>query len=89
MKHMTSVGYSVSFANTFLFGEEEDDSQNPQALLIEEKQEDIEIVVSTTDQHRQQGKIVNGRSTWSPNTTRKTILPKQKSQSTALQPRKY
>jgi hypothetical protein len=57
MKHMTLVGYSVSFANTFLFGEEEDDSQNPQALLIEKKQEDIETVVSTTDQHRQQGKI--------------------------------
>jgi hypothetical protein len=56
MKHMTYVGYSVSFSNTFLFREEEGDSQNPQALSIEKKQEDIETIVSTTDQHRQWGK---------------------------------
>jgi hypothetical protein len=55
MKHMAFVGYSVSFSNTFLFEEEEDDSQNPQALLIEKKQEDIDIVISTIDQHRQHG----------------------------------
>jgi hypothetical protein len=63
MKHMTSWATMCSFANTFLFREEEDDSQNPQALLIEKKQEDIETVVSTTDQHRQWGKVVNERST--------------------------
>jgi hypothetical protein len=37
MKHMISVGYNVSFSNTFLFREEEVDSQNPQALKIEKK----------------------------------------------------
>jgi hypothetical protein len=37
MKQMTSVGYTVSFFNTFLFGEEENDIQNPQAMLIEKK----------------------------------------------------
>jgi hypothetical protein len=41
MKHMTYVRYNVSFANTFLFGEEEGDSQNPQALSIEKRQEDM------------------------------------------------
>jgi hypothetical protein len=37
MKQMTLIGYNVSFSNTFLFGEEDDDSKNPQALLIEKK----------------------------------------------------
>jgi hypothetical protein len=32
LKHMTSVGYNVSFSSTFLFEEEEGDSHNPQAL---------------------------------------------------------
>jgi hypothetical protein len=36
-----------------MFGEEESDSQNPQALFIEKWQEDIEIVVNTTDQYKQ------------------------------------
>jgi hypothetical protein len=49
MNHMIYVGYSISFANTFLFGEEEGDSQNPQALSIEKKQDDIETVISTTE----------------------------------------
>jgi hypothetical protein len=53
MKHMTFVGYSVTFSNTFLFGEEEGDIQNPQALSIEKRQEDIKIFVSTIDQYRQ------------------------------------
>jgi hypothetical protein len=81
MKHMKSVGYNVSFANTFLFGEEEDESRNPRELLIEKKQEDIEIIVRNTDQHRQRGKFVNKRSTQSPSTSQKSGLPKQKSQS--------
>jgi len=33
--------------NTFLFGEEESDRQNPQELSIGKKQDDIEIVVRT------------------------------------------
>jgi len=69
MKHMTYVGYSVSFASTFLSREEEDDIQNPQALSIEKEQGDIETIVSTTDQYRQWGKFVNERSTQSPNTS--------------------
>jgi hypothetical protein len=89
MKHMAFVGYSVSFSNTFLFEEEEDDSQNPQALLIEKKQEYIDIVISTIDQHRQHGRLLNERSTRSPNTSNKIGLPKQKSQSEAQEQRKY
>jgi hypothetical protein len=58
MNHMIYVGYSISFSNTFLFGEEEGDSQNPQALSIEKKQDDIETIISTTDQHRQREKLL-------------------------------
>jgi hypothetical protein len=35
MTHMKSERYKVSFAKTFLFGEQEGDSQNPQGLLVE------------------------------------------------------
>jgi hypothetical protein len=35
MTHMMPIGYSVSFSKTFLFGEEEGDSQNPQGLPLE------------------------------------------------------
>ena len=52
MTHMTSVGYSVSFSKTFLFGEEEGDNQNPQGLPVEKLQEDIETIVSTNDHHK-------------------------------------
>jgi hypothetical protein len=72
MNHMIYVGYNVAFANTFLFEEEEGDSQSPQVLPIERNQEDIETVVSTTEQHRQHGKVVNERSTWSPNVSQKS-----------------
>lgn len=68
MNHIIYVGYSVSYANTFLFGEEEGDIQNPQALSIEKIQEyDIEIVISTNDQNWHRGIVVNERSTRSPN----------------------
>jgi hypothetical protein len=66
MTHMTSVGYSMSFSKTFLFGEEEGDSQNPQGLPVEKLQEDIETVISTNDQHRQRGRVVNERSSQVP-----------------------
>jgi len=59
MNLMMYVGYSVSYANTFLFGEEEDDRQDPDAF----PNEDIETIVSTTEQHRQHGRVVNERST--------------------------
>jgi hypothetical protein len=50
---MTFVRYSGSFSKTFLFGEEEGDSQNPQGLPMEKLQEYIETVISTIDQCKQ------------------------------------
>jgi hypothetical protein len=88
MTHMTYVGYSVSFAKTFLFGEEEGDSQNPQGLPVEKLQEDIETIISTTDQHRQRGRVVNERSSWSPNVSQKSGLPKGKPQNSVQEQRK-
>jgi hypothetical protein len=61
MNHMIYVGYSISFSHTFLFGEEEGDSQNHRVLFFEKKQDDIETVVNTIDKHRQWGKFVNER----------------------------
>jgi hypothetical protein len=60
--HMTSIGYSVPFSKTFLFGEDEGDSQNPQGLPVEKLQEDIETTVSTNDHHEHQGRVANERS---------------------------
>jgi hypothetical protein len=50
---MTSIGYSMSFSKTFLFGEEEGDSQNPQGLPMDKLQEDIETIINTNDRHKQ------------------------------------
>jgi len=55
--HMISVGYSASFSKTFLFGEEEGDSQNTQGLPMEKLQEYIVTLVNTNDHHRQQGRV--------------------------------
>jgi len=63
LKHMTFVGYNVSFSITFLFEEEEGNSHNPQALSNEKKQGDIEIFVSTIDQHRQRERNENENNT--------------------------
>jgi hypothetical protein len=80
--HMTSVGFSNSLANTFLFGEEEGDSQDPPTPIVERKKEDIETIVSTTDQHKQRGRVENERSTHSPNVSQKSGPPKKSFQST-------
>jgi hypothetical protein len=84
MNHMMYVGYSVSYANIFLFGEEEDDNQDLQAIPME----NIETIVSTTEQHRQHGRVVNERSTRSPNISQRNSLPKQNPQHTTQEQRK-
>jgi hypothetical protein len=67
--------------NTFLFGEEEGDSQEPPAPIVERKTEDIETIVSTIDQHKQRGRVENERSTHSPIVSQKSGPPKQSFQS--------
>jgi len=67
MDHMTFVGFTTSLANTFLFEEEEGDNQDPPTIIIDKKLEDIETVVSTIDQHKHMGRVVNERSAHSPN----------------------
>ena len=56
MNHMTYVGFSISLANIFLFGEEEGNSQDPSTIIVEKKTKDIETFVSTADHHKQKGK---------------------------------
>ena len=47
MKHMIYVCYNVSYENTFLFGEEEDDDKNPKEFPIE----DIDTIIITNEPH--------------------------------------
>jgi hypothetical protein len=75
--HMTSVGYNTSLANTFLFEEEEGDSQDPPTPIGERKTKDIETIVSTTNKHKQRGKVTNERSTHPPSVYKKSVLPKK------------
>ena len=67
MDHMTYVGFNNSFANTLLFEEEEGHSQDPPAIIVEKKTKDIGTIISTTYQHKQRERVVNERSTHSPN----------------------
>lgn len=78
---MIYVGYSASFDNTFLFGEDRSDIQKPQAMSIEKKQEYIETVISTTDQHKKMRRFFNERNTSSPNVSHKINQLKQNSHS--------
>jgi hypothetical protein len=45
MKHMIYVGYNVSYENTFLFVEEEDEDKNHEAFHIE----DIDTFIITNE----------------------------------------
>jgi hypothetical protein len=37
MDHMTFVVFSISHANTILFGEEEGNNQDPSTIIVEKK----------------------------------------------------
>jgi hypothetical protein len=86
--HMTSIGYNTSLTNTFLFEEEEGDSQDPPIPVGERKTKDIETIVSTVDKHKQRGQVANERSTHSPSISHKNNLPKQISQPMTPQKKK-
>jgi hypothetical protein len=72
MNHMTSVGFSVSYINTYLYGEDEDDENNPEKVLVG----DLETIVSTNEAHRQCGRVVNEKSTRSQGSSKKSGTPK-------------
>jgi hypothetical protein len=57
MDHMVSVGFNVSYINTYIYGEESEEN-NSQEVLIG----DIETIVSTNEAHRKHGRIMNERS---------------------------
>jgi hypothetical protein len=46
---MQSVGFNNAFTQTIIFGEEEGTAQDTSAQSVD----DIETVISTTDQHKQ------------------------------------
>jgi hypothetical protein len=47
-----------------------------QPFSIEKRDEDVEIIVSTTDQYKQQGRVMNEKISWSPNISKKSSPPK-------------
>jgi hypothetical protein len=79
--HMQSVGFSNAFTQTIIFGEEEGNTQDTLVQPID----DIEIVISTTDQHKKKGKGPNEKGAQSPVVSQKNILPKYNVQTTAQQ----
>lgn len=48
MNRMTSLGFIVSYTNTYLYGKDEDDENKPEKVLIG----DLEIIISTNEAHR-------------------------------------
>ena len=71
------VYFSISLANTFLFGEEWGDNRDPPTPIVERKTKDIETIVNVINQHKQKGREANERSTLSPNVSQKSGPPKQ------------
>jgi hypothetical protein len=59
MNHMTYVGFSVSYINTYIFGEEENDENNYEEIPVG----DLETIISTNEAHMQHGRVVNEKST--------------------------
>jgi hypothetical protein len=88
MDHMTSIGFSISLANAFLFGEEEGDSRYPHAIIIENKIENIETLISTTDKHKNKGRVVNETNTHYPNVSQRSDPQKKKLESVEQEKRK-
>jgi hypothetical protein len=68
MKHMIFVGYIVSYENTFLFVEEEDEDKNHEEFPIEY----IDIVVITNEPYKKHGIVINERSSHSPNVSQRS-----------------
>jgi hypothetical protein len=73
--HMTYVGFSKSLTNTFVFGEEEGDSHDPLTQIVEKRMDDIETIVSMTDQYKQRGRVSTEKSAQSPIVSQKTAYP--------------
>jgi len=72
MNHMTYVGFGVSYVDTCLFQEEEDNGNNLEVVSVG----DIETISRSNEAHQQHGKVVNERSTRSQNTSQISDTPK-------------
>ena len=76
--HMQSVGFSNAFTQTLIFGEEEGNTQDTLMQPID----DIETVISTTNQHNKKGRGPNEKGVQSPIVSQKNSLPKYNVQTT-------
>jgi len=75
--HMTSVGFSNSLTNTFLFGEEEGDNHDPPTKIVEKIMDDIETIVSMIDQYKKRVRVSSKKISQSPIVSPKRNLPKK------------
>jgi hypothetical protein len=57
-------------------------------MLVEKKPKDIEIIINTTNQHRQRGRVIDERSTHSPNASQRSDPQNQSSQATKREQKK-
>jgi hypothetical protein len=59
MNHMIATSFTVSYINTYIFGEEENDENNYEEIPIG----DIETIISTNGAHIKHGRVANEKST--------------------------
>jgi hypothetical protein len=75
MNHMVSVGFSASYINTCIYGEEENDDNNSEEVLVG----DLETIISTNEAHRQHRRVINERSTKSQSSSQRSEHTQEKS----------
>jgi hypothetical protein len=86
--HLISVGLNPALINSFVSGEEENDSHDPNIQEADRDSDDIETIISTTEHHKERGKPSNEKNAQSPVVSRRSVLPKINPQPETSQQRK-
>ena len=73
---MISVGLIPTLINSTISGEEENDNHNPNNQEADKDFGDIEVVISTTEHHREIGNPSSEKNVQSPAVSRRNTLPK-------------
>jgi hypothetical protein len=76
MNHIISTGFSVSFINTYIYEEEENEGNNSQEKLVQ----DLETIISTNKAYKQHGKVISEKGSKSQSSSQKSGTPKQHTQ---------
>jgi hypothetical protein len=73
---LISIGLSPALINSFVSGEEDNDNHNPNNQEDNKDSGDIEIVISTTKNHKERGKTSNEKNSQSLVVSQRSVLPK-------------